>query len=110
MNVAWVKSTEGDWLPLLTVDLSKVTTAGVYAIWIGAGNYVRVGQGDIADRLTAHRNDPAITKHKPLYTTWAYVPAAQLDGVERYLYDVCSPLVGERAPDATPIEVNLPGK
>jgi hypothetical protein len=111
MDVSWVKSTRGEWLPLLSVNLSGVTTTGVYAIWVGGGNYVRVGQGDIATRLTAHRNDPTITKYSVLYTTWAYVPGWQLDGAERYLYDVCQPLVGERAPDVAPISLNpLPGK
>jgi hypothetical protein len=110
LNVQWVKCNGDNWCPLLHVNLSNVKTSGVYAIWIGGGNYVRVGKGDIAARITAHRNDPAITKHQNLYVTWATVSEWQRDGVERYLYDVCQPLVGERAPDVPAIAVNLPGK
>lgn len=108
LALQWIKCTEAKWCPLLTVNLTNVKTFGVYVIWIGGGNYVRIGQGDIAARLTAHRSDPAITKHSNLYVTWASVPAAQVDGVERYLYQKCSPLVGERCPDCAPIAVNLP--
>ena len=107
-NVSWVKSTDGNWLPLLEVNLGKVKTTGVYLIWQGGGSYVRVGQGDIAARLTAHRNDPDITKYKNLYVTWATVPESELNGVERYLYEQCRPAVGERAPTDPAIAVTLP--
>ena len=72
---------------------------------------VRIGQGNIADRLTAHRQDRAILQHKAngLYATWAAVPSQSVDGVERYLYDQYGPLAGERAPDVHPIAVNLVG-
>jgi hypothetical protein len=110
LNLTWVKSTNDSWLPLLRVNLEGVKTEGVYAMWQGNGPYVRVGQGDVAARLIAHRNDPAITRYGNLYVTWAAVSKSQRDGVERYLYDECSPLVGERAPDVPAIAVNLPGK
>jgi hypothetical protein len=41
---------------------------------------VRIGQGDIAMRITAHRNDRVVTKYRAsgtLRVTWAAVPAAQ---------------------------------
>lgn len=86
---------------------------GVYIIWHegNPGRVVRVGQGDISDRLTKHRNDPAITGYSTLGTlrvTWATVPAHQRDGVERYLADHWDPLAGAAFPDADPIEVNSP--
>jgi len=31
-----------------------------------------------------------------------------MEGVEKYLADTLSPVVGERFPDRTPIKVNLP--
>lgn len=110
LTLSWVKCTGGVWCGFDTVDLSKVKTTGVYVIWQGgsATPWVRVGQGDIAARLTAHRNDPAITKYKPLYVTWAAVQQSQLNGVERYLYERCSPKVGERTPTDPAIAVNLP--
>lgn len=110
MNISWVKCQPDNWCPFHTVDLSNVRVTGVYAIWQGGGPYVRVGQGDIAARLIAHRNDPAITKYNNLRVTWAAVPSWQIDGVERYLYDACRPVVGDRAPAVPAIAVNLPGK
>ena len=113
ISVAWVKCADGaDWCPLETVDLSKVNATGVYVIW-HSGNpaqVVRVGQGDIAARLTSHRADPNILKDRgsgTLFVTWAAVPAHQLDGVERFLANQYSPLVGDAFPNAAPIRVNL---
>ena len=88
-------------------------TKGVYIIWHGGnpGQVVRVGQGDIADRLGAHRNDSEIlayAKRGILRVTWAAVSAAQRDGVETYLADQWPPLVGDAFPRATPIAVNSP--
>lgn len=109
----WTKSTKGEWLSLERVDLSNVFAYGVYAIW-HTGNpprVVKIGQGNIADRLTAHRSDPSILAYKgrgDLYVTWAAVEAHQRDGVERYLADTWSPLVGDRYPAVSPIVVNSP--
>lgn len=71
---------------------------------------VRVGQGDIAARLAAHRADPNILKYRAsgtMFVTWAAVPAHQLDGVERFLANQYSPPVGDAFPNAAPIQVNL---
>lgn len=114
MYVSWIKCTGNSWCPLQSVDLSNVRTTGVYIIW-HAGNparVVRVGQGDIAARLTAHKNDSKITQYAQrgtLYVTWASVPRqADRDGVERYLADTWNPLVGDAFPDVAPIAVNSP--
>jgi len=82
-------------------------------IWHGGPNArtVYVGQGEpVRDRLAAHRNDRRITQYSNggLSVTWAKVDAAQRDGIERYLADTLSPLVGEAHPAAQPIPVNLP--
>lgn len=113
LNLQWI--TCGDdhhWCNLMTVKLANVTANGVYIIWHGGNpsKVVRVGQGDIAARLAAHRKDAAILKYEPkgLFVTWAAVPAAQQDGVERYLADQWSPLVGDAFPDVHPIAVNSP--
>src|SRR6266851_5066789 len=105
-----LKLTTGDWCPFETVNLSNVSTMGVYIIWYQGqpGRVVRVGQGDIADRLTKHRQDNAILSYKAkgLLVTWAYVPANQRDGVERHLAETWSPLIGDRFPDVPAIAVN----
>lgn len=110
LQLNWTTLQNGNWCNLETVTLSNVTTFGVYIIWNTNKKVVRVGQGDVASRLGAHRSDPAILRHKAngLYVTWASVPAQSVDGVERYLYDQYSPLVGERAPSVLAISVNLP--
>jgi hypothetical protein len=113
-TLTWIKSTQNEWLYFLSFsNLSEIRTYGVYVIWHGGQTprVVYVGQGDICSRLTAHRNDPAITAYTasgPLFVTWAAVSAAEQDGVERFLADQLRPLVGDRHPFAVPIPVNLP--
>jgi hypothetical protein len=111
-NVHWIKCDGNNWCPFERVNLSGVNTTGVYVIWHGGNpaRTVRVGQGDIADRLTAHRNDSSVMNYRQhgLWVTWAAVPHHQLDGVERYLSDLLKPLVGSRFPDVAPLAVNSP--
>jgi hypothetical protein len=113
LSLSWIsKSTAGRWLPLKTVNLDGVTAQGVYMIWHGGNpsRVVRVGQGDIPQRLKAHRLDPAILDYERfgLYVTWAAVPVAQRDGVERFLANAWRPLVGDTFPQGVPIAVNSP--
>lgn len=114
LTLSWVKCGEGtSWCPLETVNLTNVTTHGVYIIW-HEGNpsrVVRIGQGDIAARLAAHRFDLEILRYRrigALRVTWAAVSAVQRDGVETYLADQYPPLVGDAFPHAVPIAVNSP--
>jgi hypothetical protein len=114
MKVEWIKCGNGsNWCPLETVNLDNVDTKGVYIIW-HAGNpsrVVRVGQGDIKDRLSKHRKDSEILayrSHGTLLVTWAWVSSNQRDGVEHYLAEKWNPLVGDAFPDALPIAVNSP--
>ena len=110
LSLYWVKNTANNWLPLPFNFASVQPTTGVYIIWhTNASPWtVRVGQGDIASRLSAHSRDPAITRYGPLCVTWATVQQSSLDGVERFLADHLRPLVGDRHPAAMPIPVNLP--
>ncbi|WP_072389510.1 hypothetical protein [Hyphomicrobium sp. CS1BSMeth3] len=112
-QVHWVKSTAGKWLSLQFVDLSEVETVGVYIIWHGGQQprVVRIGQGDIADRLAKHGADDDVLAYAAagkLFVTWAAVPARLLDGVERYLAEHWKPLIGDRFPHVAPIAVNSP--
>lgn len=111
--VDWIKSRADTYLKLETFDLTTAGGVGVYIIW-HAGNpalVVKVGQGDIVERLGCHRRDAAILAYAnqgTLLVTWAIVPASQLDGIERYLGDYWKPLIGDRFPIATAIPVNSP--
>ena len=114
ISVSWVKCGNGaNWCPLEKVDLSGVSATGVYIIW-HEGNpsrVVRIGQGDIAARLGAHRRDPAVLAYNrfgTLRVTWAAVPVHQLDGVERYLANMWPPLIGDAFPEVAPLAVNSP--
>ena len=88
---------------------------GVYIIWQAFGiapQAIYVGQGNIKERLNAHRSDPRFdpyfSSEKPLLVTWAEVPPRYREGVEKYLYEELSPLVGENNSQALSIPVNLP--
>ena len=115
MILNWIKCQGDVWAPLNTVSLSHShfdSMDGVYIIWHGGNNSktVRVGQGNIRNRLEAHRIDPKVQAytHFGLYVTWASVPEDSYNGVEAYLAQKLNPVVGERFPDVTPIPVNLP--
>lgn len=112
LQLNWIKLQTGGWCPFDNVDLSNVKSTGVYIIWHAGnpGRVVRLGQGDIAKRIAAHRNDPKVTKYRPygLYVTWAAVAASQVGAVERYLADKWNPLVGDAFPDVLPRAVNSP--
>ncbi len=113
ISVSWIKCTGDKWCPLERLDLSTISEAGVYIIWHGgqSPHVVYVGQGDVSSRLQTHRTNPDILRHRakgPLKVTWASVPEAQRDGVERYLADRYSPLEGESHPAVAPIPVNAP--
>ena len=115
MQVTWNKcGTDNHWCSLENLSLDSIgDVSGVYIIWHegNPGRVVRVGQGDIEDRLCSHRNDQevlAYRNHGTLRVTWASVSSNYRDGVERHLSDRWSPLVGDAFPDALPIAVNSP--
>lgn len=112
-NLRWnTRDARGDYFDLYRLKLDTVHDIGVYMIWHGGPmpRIVRVGQGDVSDRLAKHRGDPKITKYRQrgLFVTWAAVPAMQRNGVERYLAETWHPLVGDLFPNSIPISVNSP--
>ncbi len=115
MNLNWIKCENDQWCNFLFLDLDHFhfdDLEGVYMIWHAGVNpwVVRVGQGNIRDRLKAHRQDAKILKYKDLelYAIWAEVNNIYRDGVEVYLGEKWTPKVGEKFPDTTPIMVNSP--
>lgn len=119
LQVNWIRHTDGSWCALDGINLNDphfAGLAGVYVIWHGgpAPNVVRVGQGAIRDRLTAHRTDieirlPKLLFKYELFVTWADVPEPSWrDGIEAHLAAQLRPQIGERSPAVTPIIVNLP--
>lgn len=116
-DVYWVKnSNNNEWFDLLRLNLNApyfLNKEGIYIIWYagaGGSKVIRVGQGQIGLRLQEHKNNPEITRYGAygqLKATWAIIDKQYRDGVEAFLFDSYSPLVGERSPTAQPIAVNL---
>ena len=109
----WVKCQGEVWCNLEKLNLESIgNVSGVYCVWHGGTNsrWVRIGQGDIKERLANHRKDKEILAYSKfeLFVTWVQVATNQRNGIEAYLANECKPLVGERFPDRTPIPVNLP--
>lgn len=114
-NINWIKYDSGLWCGLINLDLDQQhfdNLEGVYIIWNGdtQNNVVRVGQGIIKDRLSAHRIDQEILTHghNGLFVTWVAVNIQYRDGVERYLAETFSPKVGNHFPLVPAIMVNHP--
>nr|BFF39791.1 hypothetical protein BACY1_15960 [Tenacibaculum mesophilum] len=110
MTVEWIYCQNNEWCDFLTLNLENQhfnNLNGVYIIWSGK-TIVRLGSGEIKNRIADHRNNPDIIAYPNLKVTWAKINANQMQGVEKYLADVLNPEIGERFPNRTPIEVNLP--
>jgi hypothetical protein len=111
MEVYWGKcGNNSHWCSFKNLNLDSdgfKNKKGVYIIWSGE-TVVRVGCGIIKDRIAYHRDNSEINQYPNLKVTWAEVNENQMEGVEKYLSDVLTPVVGERFPDRTPIKVNLP--
>ena len=110
MEVSWHYCEGNVWCPLMTLNLN-FDDEGVYFIWDNvARQVIYVGQGRVADRIRAHRQDRNIQKYNTgsLFVTWAQVAPHARNGVERYLADYYGPLEGTQHPRVPPIPVNLP--
>ncbi len=115
MILNWVRCGEDrHFCSLEWLNLTNTSDVGVYIIWCSGDRVVRVGQGDIRERLSEHRRDNNILRHRSrgqLLVSWASVSDSCLRGkVERYLGDALDPIEGGRFPDVTPTQVNLPWK
>lgn len=114
MDLHWIKSLDDSWLDFNRVNLTGVRAFGVYIIWHGGSRprVVRVGQGDIAAALLAHRENLQITRYEqdgPLMVTWAVVQDAhQRAGIEKHLVSRLSPLVAARLEHGPALEVRTP--
>ena len=110
LTLNWMRCQNDVWCSFKNLNLDHEhfnNLKGVYIIWFN-NTAVRLGSGIIKDRISDHRTNTDISKYSNLKVTWTNVNANQMEGVEKYLADSLNPIVGERFPDRTPIEVNLP--
>jgi len=111
MHIKWIKCKDNKWCDLFKLNLEHdhfQDLKGVYIIFSGEKQAVRIGSGIIGNRLREHRENQEIANHSNLRVTWAQVNANQMEGVEAFLADELHPLTGERFPRRTKILVNLP--
>lgn len=109
-QVIWIKNAQNnDWFDLLRLNLDApyfIGKKGVYVIWYaspGSAKVVRLGQGNISERLKEHRLNDNIIKYSSygqLKVSWILLnDENELSGIEKYLARIYSPLVGDRYPD-----------
>lgn len=113
-KLLWAKSIDNKWLNLSNLDLTNLHATGVYIIWHGGENprIVRIGQGNIAARLAAHRLNHQIMRYVesgPMMVTWAEIDAqATRDGVEVHLVNQFTPLIKDKTAEVRPLQANSP--
>jgi hypothetical protein len=118
LSVEWIKKKkEGDerWCDLFSLPLEHDHfngLEGVYVIWHNGRNPVlRIGQGYVRTELSTLKLDRRIISthaESALFVTWARIPRAHRDGVERYLIDMLNPQIVTETVETSPVEVNLP--
>ena len=117
MYLHWSKCAGDEWCSLEKTDLTAIPDHGVYVIWKPGGfllrpsTVVRVGSGNIALQLAAHRLDERVMRHGPgLLVTWAKVEDPSVAaGAAAYLAQLLRPLEGEWfLADVASVSVNLP--
>jgi hypothetical protein len=116
LQLNWVKCQKNQWCSFNHVDVSFVSTQGVYVIWYSGnpgapGKVVYVGHGSVAAHvktLRANARFISFVKHGTLYLTWAAVSAKDREGVARYLAERWAPLAGGVETNVDPIAVNSP--
>lgn len=125
MNVNWVRNTQNnEWFDFLKLSLDSpyfTNKEGVYVIWYtspSTAKVVRLGSGNIAERLREHRSNQDILKYSAfgqMKVSWIVtdnnpVKESDLVGIEAFLASAYSPLIGDRYPNVIHTIVNLIGK
>jgi len=115
MEIKWIACQDGEWCGLNQLNLCGTCfedVNGVYLIWHRGAppSIVRVGYGNIGERLAAEKADADVQQYAPLNlcVTWAVVDQRSRDGVAAWLAQTLKPLAALPCPDCAPIVVNLP--
>ncbi len=128
--VNWIKKdNDMKWHNLVELEKNSLDYNGVYIIWYPKGRMLKIGSGNIKERLEKHSNENGDFyksliefnkknntqyKLKDLLVTFAKVNGNQMEGVEAYLADKYKALLPEetaiRFPNKEKIKVNTPFK
>lgn len=119
LPVLWQKNTQNnEYFDFLRLDLSSSYfpgKRGVYVIWyVGTPpKVIKVGSGNLLEQFKNLRTNPTVLQYSNngvLKVSWVAVNGVlkddQVPGVEAFLYDSYSPIIGERN-NALPISVTL---
>ena len=114
ITLDWITCGGDDhWCSLERVALDNLDVIGIYLIWHEGvpSRIVKIGRGNIAERLSELQRDPEILAYSrkgKLRVTWASAPAAQLEGILRHLMEKWRPPVLTLYAEVEAIEVNSP--
>jgi hypothetical protein len=108
VDVTWFAAAD-----LRALDLADVAGSGVFVVWHGGlrPRVIRVGCGDVAQRLAAFRDDSKMMAYGhfgPLQVAWADVPEARARGVAKFLASRLRPMHADPLAAVTAIPVTLP--
>ncbi len=124
-RVNWIKNNQnGEWFDFLRLNLDAPyfnNKVGVYVIWYTSpllAKVIRVGSGNIAQRLKEHRANQEITKYSSmgsLKVSWVVADSnpllpSEIQGAELFLANRYHPLVGDRYPAVQEVGISLIGQ
>jgi tetratricopeptide (TPR) repeat protein len=114
-HLDWIKCENDSWCGANVVNVDHHHfdgLEGVYVVWYGGASpaTLMVGQGRIREAIRALRANVTVQAYagQALYVTWAAVPRAQRDGVEKFLVDRLAPRLGSSFPLRFAVAANLP--
>jgi hypothetical protein len=113
MKVNWIKLTNHQWANFKTQSLEQICDMkGVYIIWTMDDGVIRVGSGNIKQRIEEHRKNKDIYQYDNLKFTFTIIKSEDImHGIEAYLGKIkFEPIVGKNYPDVDPIVVNVPAE
>lgn len=124
-QVKWVKNNQnGEWFDFLRLNLDAVYftgKTGVYAIWYtspSSAKVIRIGSGNISERLKDHRTNQEIIKYSSLGSlkvSWIIADSnpllpSDIQGAELFLANKYNPLIGDRSLSVAEVPVSLIGR
>ncbi len=99
------------WCSFAAVNLEHpaFNKEGVYIVWQKGGRIIKVGRGQLKNKITEERQNALINIKPGLLVTWAAVESKDRTGVVKYLIDILKPeFIDVTGDTSLPVAVNLP--